>query len=299
MKTFQDGDPLFGVMVDAIARLWPTGTAVLTGCTQTGSGATRTVTIAAGTVAINGTRYTVSGQNKTLDAAAFDRYDLISVNTSGTVIVTKGTEERRVPALPANQVPICICLIETGQTTLPADRIFDARLLSSHVPTGVLSVGTATDPALYTDTDGRIYMRTTVTNLAASNTPIIERSFVAMDQKTTAFVRVSIGKNTSGTVRLYYTGYSSQSDRNKGYRFRKNNIVIAEHSVTDSGTVTHQQDIKVNPGDVVDVVGFGSGASYAGGTDFTVRIGATQTTAIEIQTINRPDDIVTTEGTTP
>lgn len=133
MKTFQDSDPLFGVMVNAIANLWPNGTAVLSGCTPTGSGAARQVTVAAGTVVIGGTVRPVSQQTKTLDAAAFDRYDLISVNTSGTVVVTKGTEERRVPALPANSVPIAVCLIETGQTTLPADRIYDARLLASLV----------------------------------------------------------------------------------------------------------------------------------------------------------------------
>ncbi|KAF5071358.1 hypothetical protein DSECCO2_213420 [anaerobic digester metagenome] len=128
MKEFSDGDPLFGVMVNAIANLWPNGTAPLSGCTPTGSGAARQVTVAAGSVVINGTVRSVSQQTKTLDAATFDRYDLISVNTSGTVVVTKGTEERRVPALPANSVPIAICLIETGQTTLPADRIYDTRM---------------------------------------------------------------------------------------------------------------------------------------------------------------------------
>jgi hypothetical protein len=128
MKTFQDGDPVFGVMMNAIANLWPNGTAVLSGCTPTGSGAARQVTVAAGTVVIGGTVRSVSQQTKTLDAATFDRYDLISVNTSGTVVVTKGTEERRVPALPANSVPIAICLVETGQTTLPADRIYDSRV---------------------------------------------------------------------------------------------------------------------------------------------------------------------------
>jgi len=133
MKTFNDGDPLFGVMMNAVAQLWPAGTAVLSGCTQTGSGAALEITVATGSVVINGTTISVSQQTKTLDAATFDRYDLISVDTSGTVVVTKGTEERRVPALPANSVPVAVCLIETGQTTLPADRIYDARLLASLV----------------------------------------------------------------------------------------------------------------------------------------------------------------------
>jgi len=79
-------------------------------------------------VVIGGTVRPVSQQTTTLDAATFDRYDLLSVNSSGTVVVTKGTEERRVPALPANSVPIAICLIETGQTALPADRIYDSRM---------------------------------------------------------------------------------------------------------------------------------------------------------------------------
>lgn len=138
MKTFQDGDPLFGVMMNAIANLWPNGTAVLSGCTPTGSGAARQVTVAAGSVVINGTVRSVSQQTKTLDAAAFDRYDLISVNSSGAVIVTKGTEERRVPALPANSAPVAVCLIEAGQTTLPTDRIHDARLLASQVVAAAL-----------------------------------------------------------------------------------------------------------------------------------------------------------------
>ena len=133
MKTFQDGDPLFGAMMHAIANLWPNGTAVLSGCAPTGSSTTRQVTVAGGTVVINGTVVSVSQQIKTLDAATFDRYDLISINTSGAVVATKGTEERRVPAIPANTVPIAICLVETGQTALPTDRIYDTRLLASLV----------------------------------------------------------------------------------------------------------------------------------------------------------------------
>ena len=128
MKTFQDGDPLFGAMMHAIANLWPNGTAVLSGCAPTGSGSARQVTVAAGTVAINGAVVSVSQQTKTLDAASFDRYDLVSINTSGTAVVTKGVDARRVPPVPANSVPIAICLVETGQAALPADRIYDARM---------------------------------------------------------------------------------------------------------------------------------------------------------------------------
>ena len=128
MKTFQDGDPLFGAMMHAIANLWPNGTAVLSGCAPTGSGSARQVTVAAGTVVINGAVVSVSQQTKTLDAATFDRYDLVSVNASGQAVVTKGVDARRVPPVPANSVPIAICLVETGQAALPADRIYDARM---------------------------------------------------------------------------------------------------------------------------------------------------------------------------
>ena len=128
MKEFQDGDPLFGAMMHAIANLWPNGTAVLSGCAPTGSSTARQITVASGTVVIDGTGVSVSQQTKTLDAATFDRYDLVSINTSGVAVVTKGTEERRVPAIPANTVPIAICLIETGQAALPADRIYDTRM---------------------------------------------------------------------------------------------------------------------------------------------------------------------------
>lgn len=128
MKEFQDGDPLFGAMMHAIANLWPNGTAVLSGCAPTGSGSARQVTVAGGTVVINGTVVSISQQTKTLDAATFDRYDLVSVNASGQAVVTKGVDTRRVPPVPANSVPIAICLVETGTTTLPADRIYDARM---------------------------------------------------------------------------------------------------------------------------------------------------------------------------
>jgi len=128
MKEFQDGDPLFGVMMHAIANLWPNGTAVLSGCAPTGSGSARQVTVAGGTVVINGTVVSISQQTKTLDAATFDRYDLVSINTSGQAIVTKGVDTRRVPPVPANTVPIAICLVETGQTALPTDRIYDTRM---------------------------------------------------------------------------------------------------------------------------------------------------------------------------
>ena len=128
MKEFQDGDPLFGAMMHAIANLWPNGTAVLSGCAPTGSGSARQVTVAGGTVVINGTVVSISQQTKTLDAATFDRYDLVSINTSGQAIVTKGVDTRRVPPVPANSVPIAICLVETGQTALPTDRIYDTRM---------------------------------------------------------------------------------------------------------------------------------------------------------------------------
>ncbi len=189
MKTFQDGDPLFGVMMNAIANLWPNGTAVLSGCTQTGSGAARQITVAAGTVVIGGTVRPVSQQTKTLDAATFDRYDLLSVNSSGTVVVTKGTEERRVPALPANSVPVAVCLIETGQTTLPADRIYDARMLASRLVAAAIRCSTEVSGATLQSQTGNIG--------ALSQFVDVPGTTVRKD--------VNISESVSGTWKTLYT----------------------------------------------------------------------------------------------
>jgi hypothetical protein len=138
MQTWEDDDYLDGIAVDAALRLWPTGTAVISNCAPSGSEEDLEVTVAAGAVVIGGTYVTVAGDTVALEAAdATHRFDLISISAAGAVVATEGTpaatedDPAAVPSLPANSVPIAVVRVEPAQTTVPADRLFDRRLLAS------------------------------------------------------------------------------------------------------------------------------------------------------------------------
>lgn len=133
MKLFEDGDPCFAPMLNALFAAFR-GTAVMSGCEVSATGTSRTVSITAGSVQINGEVIAVSAGSVTLDAGStFDRYDLVSVNASGSKIVTKGTTKRKCPTQPANTCLLAIVFVPAGATVIATGNVYDARLLSQNL----------------------------------------------------------------------------------------------------------------------------------------------------------------------
>ena len=133
MKLFEDGDPCFAPMLNALFAAFR-GTAVMSGCEASATGTSRTVSITAGSVQINGEIIAVEAGSVTLDAGStFDRYDLVSVDASGSKIVTKGTTKRKCPTQPANTCLLAIVFVPAGATVIATGDVYDARLLSQNL----------------------------------------------------------------------------------------------------------------------------------------------------------------------
>jgi len=133
MKLFEDGDPCFAPMLNALFAAFR-GTAVMSGCEASATGTSRTVSITAGSVQINGEVIAVGAGSVTLDAGStFDRYDLVSVDASGSKIVTKGTTKRKCPTQPANTCLLAIVFVPAGATVIATGDVYDARMLSPNL----------------------------------------------------------------------------------------------------------------------------------------------------------------------
>ena len=75
------------------------GNGVVSGCAVTAQGTPdMTVAVASGVVSIAGVIYSVTGANGTITTAhaSNPRFDLVSINTSGTIVVTAGTAAAQV-----------------------------------------------------------------------------------------------------------------------------------------------------------------------------------------------------------
>ncbi len=110
-------------------------TGVLSGCAVTESSpAAQTVDVALGTVALAGAQITVSVQADVAVSAADGsnpRIDLISVNSSGTVVVTAGTPAAQpvAPAIPATSVPLAFLYLPANDNTHADNQINDKRVV--------------------------------------------------------------------------------------------------------------------------------------------------------------------------
>jgi len=133
MKTVTDGDGLFAPMFNSLASLWLAGTAVLSGCTLTGSGSALQITVGAGTATAAGESVTVGEGTAavTANAGTETRYDLLYATGAGALGIALGGTS--TPALPGGCIPLAVLEIGPGQTTVPADRIHDCRALASLV----------------------------------------------------------------------------------------------------------------------------------------------------------------------
>lgn len=135
MRTFEDDDPLFAPMLNALFAAFR-GTAVMSGCAPSATGADRVVTVAAGSVQIGGATVAVAGGTVTLDAGGeFDRYDLVTVDVTGSLVATKGTGVRKCPAQPADTCLIAIVLVPAEATVIATGDVYDARALMSNLTT--------------------------------------------------------------------------------------------------------------------------------------------------------------------
>ncbi len=111
------------------------GTGVVSGCAVTESSpAAQTVDVAAGTVLLDGNQVTVALQEDEAVSAADGsnpRFDLITINSSGTVVVTAGTAAAQpvLPAVPATSIPLAALYIPISDNTHADEQIVDKRVI--------------------------------------------------------------------------------------------------------------------------------------------------------------------------
>ena len=148
------------------------GSGVVTGGAVTAqSSPDMTVAVAAGTVMIAGTHYGISAGNATIGTAdsSNPRFDLISINTSGALVVTAGTAAANpvFPTLPSNTATMAAVHVPAGDTAIATAQITDKRVIarSPGVPDdAILWLGTTGDTAIMHST-GSISADAEVTNL--------------------------------------------------------------------------------------------------------------------------------------
>ncbi len=110
-------------------------TGVVSGCAVTESSpAAQTVDVAVGEVVETGEQISVSAQADVAVSAADGsnpRFDLITINGSGTVVVTAGTAAAQpvLPAIPASSVPLAALYIPTSDNTHADNQIVDKRVI--------------------------------------------------------------------------------------------------------------------------------------------------------------------------
>ena len=117
----------FGILVAAY-----NGTGVVAGGAVT-TNSNMTVAVAAGTVLINGLHYTISAGNGTIATAdsSNPRFDLITINTSGAIVVTAGTAASNpvFPAIPADDAVLAAVHVPAGDTAIATAQITDKRVI--------------------------------------------------------------------------------------------------------------------------------------------------------------------------
>lgn len=124
-------------------------TGVISGCAVTAQAIPDlTVAVAAGVVAVAGTRATVSAGNVTVIAADLTnpRFDLIAVDNAGTKSRVGGTAAANpvFPAIPANSVILAAVYVPALDVTIGANQITDKRVMLRD--THLLASGTALGP---------------------------------------------------------------------------------------------------------------------------------------------------------
>lgn len=212
------------------------GSNVLSGCAVTphSSGASLNIDVAAGTVYIGGTKTAVSAQaNKTIAAAdaTNPRRDLISVNSSGTVVVTTGTAAATpcLPAIPATSVVIAVVDVPAAATSITANNITDKRVI---IPRFGIPCVQATGSA-----NGTAYTRSSTTMAAVDATnlaptiaaiagDVLEATFCATFVGSAGYGKTGVGFGPSATQRGH-TVYVSQDGNSHSLSITVQYVVVS------------------------------------------------------------------------
>lgn len=107
-------------------------TGVVSGCAATVTGSNMVVTIAAGVIIVAGKEVTVAAGDVTVTTAhaTLNRYDLVTVNSSGTKAVTAGTAASNpvFPAVPAGSVCLYAVWVPAADTAITSGQLVDKRV---------------------------------------------------------------------------------------------------------------------------------------------------------------------------
>ena len=119
------------------------GSGVISGCAVTAQGTPNmTVAVASGVVSVAGVRVSVTGANSTIGTAdgTDPRFDMITVNNSGTIATTAGTAAAvpELPNIPSNSVVLALIFVPASDTTIATAQITDKRVFISNGGSGVL-----------------------------------------------------------------------------------------------------------------------------------------------------------------
>ena len=118
------------------------GTGIYSGCATT-PGTGLQVTVASGVVYLAGARTTIAGGNLAIDApAAYDRRDIVTIDSGGSLAIVKGTEATPdagntsfqhytpyPPALPSGSILLAEVYVAYGASSFTASDILDKRVL--------------------------------------------------------------------------------------------------------------------------------------------------------------------------
>lgn len=119
------------IITDAIGA-----TGVESGCAVTAQGSPNmTVAVAAGVVRVDAAYVVVSGSNVTITAAnaTYARFDLITVDGSGTKAAVAGTASSNpvFPPIPASRVVLAAVYVPAGDTAIGSTQIIDKRVYAA------------------------------------------------------------------------------------------------------------------------------------------------------------------------
>lgn len=151
MRELSDGDRWHGpdataLMVDAVAN----GTSIVSGCTPS-KGTGDSVDVSSGTAAVNGSEVSFAGDTASISSRdTFERYDLVTIDSTGAVASVTGSSELTAPDIPADEVLVAIVFV-------PADSdgssisVLDARIVLSEVVADTMAARTADFTSITTD----------------------------------------------------------------------------------------------------------------------------------------------------
>ena len=242
MKTVTDGDGLFAPMWNSLASLWLAGTAVLSGCTLTGSGSALQITVGAGTATAAGVSVTVGGGTAavTANAGTETRYDLLYATGAGALGIALGGTS--TPALPGGCIPLAVLEIGPGQTTVPADRIHDCRALASKVVAASVTIEDTADPY----PAGLLWAYPSDTAITTSAT---ERSYAGNGSSIVKTIAVP----ASGVYRVT-CDLRVNNELQYGYaEILRNGLVVATFGALTSSYVTRTADLAALAGEEFDL----------------------------------------------